>query len=150
MDNNEVFENENNNNKTQNDINFIKNDLKNNNFEINFVDNNVDFEVNNFDKKFQQEKTVEEVLAVKWTDEQLDAITDRNKNLLISASAGSGKTTVMTQRIIDLVYKNEIPITRFLIVTFTSASAQDMKAKIVEKLMSLPQTEFVLNQIDNV
>lgn len=85
---------------------------------------------------------------VKWTKEQGDAIDDRGKNLLVSASAGSGKTAVMTQRIIDLVTKEKVPISSFLIVTFTSASAQDMKAKIIKKFQELPADPFILEQID--
>ena len=38
-----------------------------------------------------------------WTDEQKDAITDRNKSLLVSASAGSGKTTVLVDRLLSLL-----------------------------------------------
>ena len=118
--------------KTQNNAENLMNDSKNTDFEENIAKN-------------ESEKK-----EVKWTNEQLQAIQERDKNLLVSASAGSGKTTVMTQRIINLVYKNKIPISEFLIVTFTSASAQDMKSKIVDKLLSLPQDDFVLEQIDNV
>lgn len=88
-----------------------------------------------------------------WTKEQEAAITDRNKSLLVSASAGSGKTTVMIARIIDLMLgKNSerTPITNFLIVTFTKASANDMKKKLVDKLLELEADDFVLEQIENV
>jgi len=59
-------------------------------------------------------------MAIKWTDEQLAIIESRDKNILVSASAGSGKTTVMIKRIIDLVLdkKERTPISKFLIVTF--------------------------------
>ena len=87
---------------------------------------------------------------VKWTKEQKEAICDRGNNLLVSASAGSGKTTVMTERIIKLLSEDKIPISNFLIVTFTSASAQDMKLKIIDKLSKLPKDDFILEQIDMV
>ena len=91
-------------------------------------------------------------MAIKWTDEQRDIIDSRNKNILVSASAGSGKTTVMIQRIIDLVLdeKDRTPISKFLIVTFTKASAADMKQKLIEAFQKNQDDEFCLEQIDNV
>ena len=88
-----------------------------------------------------------------WTDEQQDAISDRNKSLLVSASAGSGKTTVMIARIIELmmgVKTTKTPITNFLIVTFTKASATDMKKKLIDELLKLDVDDYILEQIENV
>ena len=88
-----------------------------------------------------------------WTDEQQDAISDRNKSLLVSASAGSGKTTVMIARIIELmtgVKSKRTPITNFLIVTFTKASATDMKKKLIDELLKLDADDYILEQIENV
>ena len=88
-----------------------------------------------------------------WTDEQKDAISDRNKSLLVSASAGSGKTTVMIARIIELmtgVKAKKTPITNFLIVTFTKASATDMKKKLIDELLKLDADDYILEQIENV
>jgi len=91
-------------------------------------------------------------MAIKWTDEQRNIIESRGKNILVSASAGSGKTTVMIQRIIDLVLdkKERTPISKFLIVTFTKASASDMKKKLVEAFLEHQDDEFCLEQIDEV
>lgn len=89
-------------------------------------------------------------MAVNWTPEQLQAIEDRGHNLLVSASAGSGKTTVMIERIFRLIHENHIPINEFLIVTFTKASACDMKEKLTEKLAEFADDEFVLSQIENL
>ena len=91
-------------------------------------------------------------MAINWTDEQRQIIDSRGKNILVSASAGSGKTTVMIQRIIDLVLdKNErTPISKFLVVTFTKASASDMKRKLVEAFLEHQDDEFCLEQIDEV
>ena len=44
---------------------------------------------------------------ISWTKSQQKAIDERNKNLIISAAAGSGKTAVLTQRIVDLIEKDK-------------------------------------------
>lgn len=91
-------------------------------------------------------------MAINWTSEQQAIFDSHDKNILVSASAGSGKTTVMIQKIIDLVLKegDRTPISKFLVVTFTKASASDMKAKLVEAFMKHQDDEFCLEQIDNV
>lgn len=89
-------------------------------------------------------------MAISWTKEQKEAIETTGKNLLVSASAGSGKTTVMINRVIELMLKEHLPISNFLVVTFTNASAEDMKKRLVDSLLSLPADEFVLNQIENI
>ena len=91
-------------------------------------------------------------MAIKWTDEQLAIIDSRDNNILVSASAGSGKTTVMIKRIIDLVLdkKKRTPISKFLIVTFTKASAADMKEKLIEAFQEHQDDDFCLEQIDLV
>ncbi|MTI65322.1 MAG: helicase-exonuclease AddAB subunit AddA [Firmicutes bacterium] len=67
---------------------------------------------------------------VKWTTDQKNAIDFRDCNLLVSAAAGSGKTAVLVQRIIDLIIKDKIDIDRLLIVTFTKAAAGEMRERI--------------------
>lgn len=91
-------------------------------------------------------------MAVEWTSEQKQIFDSSGKNILVSASAGSGKTTVMIQKIINLVLKegDRTPISNFLVVTFTKASAADMKAKLIEAFMEHQDDEFCLEQIDNV
>ncbi|MGL4736183.1 MAG: UvrD-helicase domain-containing protein, partial [Cellulosilyticaceae bacterium] len=69
-----------------------------------------------------------------WTNAQQAAIDVRGKNVLVSAAAGSGKTAVLTERVFERVLKDRIPIDRLLIVTFTSAAAQEMKERIGDKL----------------
>lgn len=73
-----------------------------------------------------------------WTVGQQAAIDRRYANVLVSAAAGSGKTAVLTERVFQRVVGNEeesgIDIDRFLIVTFTSAAAQEMKERIADKL----------------
>lgn len=69
-----------------------------------------------------------------WTQEQKEAITQRNKNLLVSAAAGSGKTAVMVERIATLMIEERVPIDALLVVTFTNAAAGEMKERIQKKL----------------
>ena len=64
-----------------------------------------------------------------WTHEQLDAITDRGHSLIVCAAAGSGKTAVLVERIVQLV-KEGCPIDSMLVVTFTNAAAGEMRQRI--------------------
>ncbi len=68
-----------------------------------------------------------------WTPEQLEAITDRGNNLIVSAGAGSGKTAVMIERICSLL-KEGHDIRRMLVCTFTKSAAADMKRKLAEEI----------------
>ncbi|MEE1199231.1 MAG: UvrD-helicase domain-containing protein, partial [Christensenellales bacterium] len=70
-----------------------------------------------------------------WTKEQARAIEARSGNLLLSAAAGSGKTTVLVERVLRLILEDGAQIDRMLVVTFTRAAAADMRAKLSEKLM---------------
>ncbi len=71
-----------------------------------------------------------------FTPAQLSAIDTRGKTILVSAAAGSGKTTTLTERIICRLTDEKAPadISRFLIVTFTKAAAADLKSKISSAL----------------
>lgn len=70
-------------------------------------------------------------MGVKWTEEQEKVIRLRNRNILVSAAAGSGKTAVLVERIITMLTKDDPPmdVDRLLIVTFTEAAASEMKEK---------------------
>ena len=70
-----------------------------------------------------------------WTKEQQLAIDQRDKNILVAAAAGSGKTAVLVERIKKLVIDEGVPIDRMLIVTFTNAAAAEMKEKIRKALI---------------
>ena len=72
------------------------------------------------------------IMGVKWTPEQKAAIDVRGRNVLVSAAAGSGKTAVLVQRIIERIsdQENPVDIDRLLIVTFTNAAALEMKERI--------------------
>ncbi|KAJ48972.1 ATP-dependent helicase/nuclease subunit A [Clostridium tetanomorphum] len=73
---------------------------------------------------------------MKWTQEQQNAICTKNCNLLVAAAAGSGKTAVLVQRIIEKIMdiNNPIDIDRLLVVTFTNAAASEMKERIGEAI----------------
>ena len=75
-------------------------------------------------------------METKWTISQEAAMTLDGKSLLVSAAAGSGKTSVLTERIIRRLTDEEHPadISRMLIVTFTRAAAAELKAKIAKAL----------------
>ena len=74
-----------------------------------------------------------------WTNEQQLAIGARADSLIVSASAGSGKTAVLVERVLQRVCDPERPcdIDRFLIVTFTKAAAAEIREKINAKLRDL-------------
>jgi len=72
----------------------------------------------------------------KWTHEQKDAIAVRQCDLLVSASAGSGKTSVMIERIASMIEKGEAGVGEILVLTFTRESARNMKEKLTERLGS--------------
>jgi len=72
---------------------------------------------------------------MKFSPKQREVIDLRNKNILVSAAAGSGKTTVLVERIIKLITEEKENIDSFLIVTFTNAAASGMKQKIHKALI---------------
>ncbi len=74
-----------------------------------------------------------------WTDSQKDAINASGGTILVSAAAGSGKTAVLVQRVIEKITNtiNPIDVDRLLIVTFTNAAASEMKERISQRLSEL-------------
>lgn len=69
-----------------------------------------------------------------WTKAQQRAIDLRDKNILVSAAAGSGKTAVLVERILKLIIDERVGVDELLVVTFTKAAAAEMKAKIVKAI----------------
>ncbi|MDO5047215.1 MAG: UvrD-helicase domain-containing protein [Anaerococcus sp.] len=89
------------------------------------------------------------------TREQKKAIELRDKNIIVSAAAGSGKTFVLVSRIIDLILKDKVDLSRFIIVTFTNKASLEMKDRIrksLEKeLRKNPEDyKFIKKQIKNL
>ena len=81
----------------------------------------------------------------KWTTEQLLAIEERDKNLLVSAAAGSGKTAVLIERILQLIEKDRVDIESMLIVTYTNAAAREMKDRLVKKISERLENQLADN-----
>ena len=71
---------------------------------------------------------------MEWTKEQKQAIVDNGANILVSAAAGSGKTTVLISRIIHKITEENVDIDKLLVVTFTNAAASEMKERLLNKL----------------
>ena len=69
-----------------------------------------------------------------WTDDQKLAIDLRDKNLIVSAAAGSGKTAVLIERIFQIIKNDEVDISNILMITFTRKAASEMKEKLQKKL----------------
>ncbi len=69
-----------------------------------------------------------------WTKEQKQAIEESGNNILVAAAAGSGKTAVLVERVINKVVSKKIDIDKLLIVTFTNAAASEMREKILEAI----------------
>ena len=71
---------------------------------------------------------------VKWTKEQLLAIKEKGENILVAAAAGSGKTAVLVERIINKIINEKIDIDKILVVTFTKSAASEMRARILDAI----------------
>ena len=84
----------------------------------------------------------------KWTEEQELAISKDNTNIIVSAGAGSGKTTVLTARVIRKL-KSNINIGELLILTFTKKAAFGMKEKIREAIIKDDSLKEQLNYLDS-
>lgn len=88
-----------------------------------------------------------------WTEEQLAAMEKGVGNLLVAAGAGSGKTSVLIERVLGIITDPAAPVDvdSLLIVTFTKAAAAEMRARLVKALRRLqqqdPQNEQVARQI---
>ena len=78
---------------------------------------------------------------MKWTEQQLEAIQTVDKNITVSASAGSGKTTVLVHRLIKRIVDDGISVDRILAMTFTEAAASEMKKRINKELQEKVSVE---------
>lgn len=86
-----------------------------------------------------------------WTEEQKQAIYEKNSNILVAAAAGSGKTAVLVERIINKIINENIDIDKLLVVTFTNAAASEMRERILDaiykKIEENPENENLQRQI---
>ncbi len=87
-----------------------------------------------------------------WTEEQKQVIELRDRNILVSAAAGSGKTAVLVERIITEITEGDSPkdIDKLLVVTFTKAAAAEMRTRIgdalEERLRLEPENQHIQKQ----
>lgn len=86
-----------------------------------------------------------------WTKEQEDAIYKKDSNILVAAAAGSGKTAVLVERIIQKIIKDGVDIDKLLVVTFTNAAAAEMRERVLEaiykKIDEEPENEKLQKQL---
>ena len=80
-----------------------------------------------------------------WTGDQRAAIEARGENLLLAAAAGSGKTTVLVERVATLLQEGA-DVRNMLIVTFTRAAAADMRMSLIRRLNALGETDARFRQ----
>lgn len=92
-------------------------------------------------------------MPTKWTNEQINAITSRGNNILVSAAAGSGKTAVLVERVIEMISNEKEPlyINNLLIATYTNAAAGEMRERIYNalkiKISENPNSEYLKKQL---
>ncbi len=95
-------------------------------------------------------------MSISWTKEQSDAIHGTGGDIYLSAAAGSGKTAVLSERVLTMITREEEPanIDRLLIVTFTRAAASEMKERIYKKLNSAlkatPNNKYLKEQLSRL
>lgn len=81
-----------------------------------------------------------------WNTEQQLAIDARNYNVVVGASAGAGKTTVLIARLVKLVMEDEVSIDQILAMTFTEAAANEMKKRLTVELQKLIEDSSISEQ----
>lgn len=82
--------------------------------------------------------------------EQTDILDSHGKNLIISASAGSGKTTIMIKKILQAILDEKISVKEILVLTYTKASASEMKQRLENALCENIEDSFCREQYDNL
>lgn len=86
-------------------------------------------------------------MAIKYTEEQYQAIHAQGQDILVSAGAGSGKTAVLTARVIRKI-KEGTPLENLVILTFTNKAAEEMKSRIRTNIAALDSMDEALMAVD--
>lgn len=94
-----------------------------------------------------KKKKVNTMSKVQWTNEQALAISLENQNIMVSAGAGSGKTAVLTTRIVQKLKKG-IHAQQLLVLTFTNAAAAEMKNRVLQKMKEDPDLKNRVHEIE--
>ena len=83
--------------------------------------------------------------------EQEDVINSHDQNLVVSASAGSGKTSVMIRKILDYILNYNITVKDILVLTYTNFASEEMKQRLVSALKEVaPTRQDVFTQLDDI
>ncbi|CVY69732.1 MULTISPECIES: helicase-exonuclease AddAB subunit AddA [Staphylococcus] len=85
-----------------------------------------------------------------WTDAQWNSIYAKGQDVLVAAAAGSGKTAVLVERIIQKILRDEVDVDKLLVVTFTNLSAREMKHRVEQRIQQAsledPKNEHLKSQ----
>lgn len=87
---------------------------------------------------------------MKPTDEQLKILSSDKKNMIVSASAGSGKTFVVIEYLLMLITQRHVPLNQILVLTFTKAAANEMRTRALKAIQASPKSEFMTRQLDEI
>ena len=89
---------------------------------------------------------------MEFTAEQKKAIYEKDNNILVAAAAGSGKTAVLVERIIQKILNENVDIDKLLVVTFTNAAASEMRERVLDaiykKLDEEPENSNLQKQVN--
>src|SRR5574344_1589779 len=104
-------------------------------------------------RRYGKKSSLREVNRMaQWTQAQKNVIEARDHNILVSAAAGSGKTAVLVERIIQRILDpvNPVDVDKLLVVTFTNAAASEMRERILKaiekELEKDPENEHLQKQ----
>lgn len=100
--------------------------------------------------KNQKEENKKEDKVPDLTPEQRLVIKNKKKKLVVSASAGSGKTFVVVEKLIRLICEENIPVSRLLVLTFTKAAASELKSRLYAEILKQTSTPFLIEQLDDI
>lgn len=84
------------------------------------------------------------------TPEQERVVKSEKRRLVVSASAGSGKTFVVVEKLIKLICEENVPVSKLLVLTFTKAAANELKSRLYTEILNKPSTPFLIEQIDEL
>ena len=88
---------------------------------------------------------------IKKIQEQEDVINSLDQNLVVSASAGSGKTSVMIRKIVDYILNHDIKVKDILVLTYTNFASEEMRQRLVSSLKEVaPNRQDIFEQLDDL
>lgn len=89
-------------------------------------------------------------MKTELTEEQKKILENDKKNLVVSASAGSGKTFVLIELLIKLVCEKKVPLSKILVLTFTKAAANEMRSRLFKALLKQKPSNFIIEMLDEI